>query len=75
MRYIFQIPGVTVVALVPATGPVPPPIKVVTPETRPSWACCGQIKWIWVSIPPAVTILPSPATTSVPGPMTISTLG
>ena len=29
--------------------------------------CCGQMKWMWVSMPPAVTIMPSPAMTSVPG--------
>jgi hypothetical protein len=37
--------------------------------------CCGQMKWMWLSMPPAVTILPSPAMTSVPGPMTMSTPG
>ena len=37
--------------------------------------CCGQMKWIWVSMPPAVRIMPSPAMTSVPGPMTMSTPG
>ena len=31
------------------------------------------MKWIWASMPPAVTILPSPAITSVPGPIIIST--
>ena len=29
---MFQAPGVQVVALVPAAGPVPPPIIVVTPR-------------------------------------------
>jgi len=38
---------------------------VVTPETSASSACCGQIQWMWVSIPPAVTIFPSAAITSV----------
>ncbi len=33
------------------------------------------MKWMWQSMPPAVTILPSPAIASVPGPITISTLG
>jgi hypothetical protein len=33
------------------------------------------MKWMWQSMPPAVTILPSPAIASVPGPMTMSTLG
>ena len=32
MRRMFQGPGVQVVAFVPVAGPVPPPIKVVTPE-------------------------------------------
>jgi hypothetical protein len=50
MRAIYHGPGVQVVALVPAAGPVPPPIMVVTPETSASSAC-GQIQWMWVSIP------------------------
>ena len=32
MRSMFQGPGVQVVALVPAAGPVPPPIMVVRPR-------------------------------------------
>ena len=64
-------PGVQVVALVPAAGPVPPPSIVVTPDISASSTCCGQMKWMWVSKPPAVRILPSPAITSVPGPMTM----
>ena len=32
IRRIFHAPGVHVVALVPVAGPVPPPIRVVTPE-------------------------------------------
>ncbi len=35
--------------------------------------CCGQMKWMWLSMPPAVTIMPSPAMISVPGPITMST--
>jgi hypothetical protein len=31
MRWMFQAPGVQVVALVPSAGPVPPPIIVVMP--------------------------------------------
>ena len=31
-------------AFVPAAGPVPPPIMVVTPDTSASSACCGQIQ-------------------------------
>ena len=64
-----------VVALVPVAGPVPPPIMVVTPDISASSICCGQMKWMWVSMPPAVTIMPSPAMISVPGPMTMSTPG
>ena len=56
-----QGPGVQVVAAVPVAGPVPPPIMVVTPEQSASSICCGQMKWMWLSMPPAVTILPSPA--------------
>ncbi len=29
--------------------------------------CCGQMKWMWLSMPPAVTMLPSPPMISVPG--------
>ena len=67
MRSMFQGPGVQVVALVPAAGPVPPPIMVVTPECRASQACCGQMKWMWLSMPPGVAMRFSPAMTSVPG--------
>ena len=49
-------------------GPVPPPSIEVTPDISASSICCGQMKWMWVSKPPAVRILPSPAITSVPGP-------
>ena len=75
MRAICQGPGVQVVAAVPVAGPVPPPIIVVTPEAIASSTCCGQMKWICASMPPAVRIFPSPAMISVPGPMTISTPG
>ena len=64
-----------VVAVVPVAGPVPPPIIVVMPAAIASSTCCGQMKWMWLSMPPAVRILPSPAITSVPGPMTMSTSG
>ena len=33
------------------------------------------MKWMWLSKPPAVRILPSPAMTSVPGPMMMVTPG
>ena len=61
-------------AFVPVAGPVPPPIIVVIPDAIATSICWGQIKWIWVSIPPAVRIIPSPAKASVPGPIMISIL-
>ena len=67
--------GVQVVALVPVAGPVPPPIIVVTPLISASSICCGQIKWMWASMAPAVSICPSPAMISVPGPMLMVTSG
>ena len=75
IRAMCQGPGVQVVALVPADGPVPPPSSEVTPDISASSICCGQMKWMWLSKPPAVRILPSPAITSVPGPTTIVTPG
>jgi hypothetical protein len=72
---ICQGPGVQVVAAVPTAGPVPPPIMVVTPLISASSICCGQMKWMWVSTPPAVTIMPSPAMISVAPPMAIVTPG
>ena len=65
MRSRCHGPGVQVVAFVPVAGPVPPPIIVVTPLASASSICCGQMKWMCVSMPPAVTIMPSPAITSV----------
>ena len=70
IRAMFQAPGVHVVPLVPSAGPVPPPKSVVTPLESASSTCCGARKWMWVSMPPAVTIVCSPEITSVPGPMT-----
>jgi hypothetical protein len=29
---------------------------VVMPELMASSICCGQMKWMWVSMPPAVTM-------------------
>ena len=75
MRPMCQGPGVQVVASVPCAGPVPPPSRVVMPECSASSICCGQMKWMWASKPPAVRIRPSPAMTSVPGPMTMVTPG
>ena len=57
--------GVTVVALVPSAGPVPPPISVVTPLASASATICGQMKWTWLSTAPAVRIRPLPAMISV----------
>lgn len=68
-------PGVQVVALVPVAGPVPPPIIVVTPDASASSICCGLMKWMCVSMPPAVTIRPSPAMISVAAPIAIVTPG
>ena len=75
MRARCQGPGVQVVADVPLAGPVPPPHMVVTPEASASSICCGQMKWMCASTPPAVRILPSPAMISVPGPMMMVTPG
>jgi hypothetical protein len=41
----------------------------------PSSICCGQMKWMWLSMPPAVRIMPSPAITSLPAPIGIVTPG
>lgn len=62
-----------VVAFVPSAGPVPPPIIVVTPDASavPIWV--GEMKWMWESMAPAVTILPSPAIASVAVPTMMST--
>ena len=68
-------PGVTVVALVPVAGPVPPPSIVVMPELIASSICCGQMKWMCESTPPAVTIIPSPAMISVAPPIGMVTPG
>ena len=75
MRSMCHGPGVQVVAKVPVAGPVPPPSIEVTPDINASSICSGQMKWMWVSKPPAVRILPSPAMTSVPGPTIIVTPG
>ena len=64
-------PGVHVVALVPVAGPVPPPMNVVTPLASASYTCCGLMKWMCESMPPAVRISPSPAIASVVTPTTI----
>jgi len=67
-----KAPGVTVVALVPSAGPVPPPISVVIPAASATGICCGAIRCTWLSMPPAVRISPLPARISVDGPMTSS---
>ena len=68
---MWRAPGVHVVALVPVAGPVPPPMNVVTPLAIASSACCGQMKWMCASMPPAVRISPSPAIASVVTPTTM----
>ena len=70
MRARFHAPGVQVVASVPVAGPVPPPSRVVTPLVSAVVTSCGQMKWMWLSMAPAVQIIPSPASASVPGPIT-----
>ena len=72
IRARCQAPGVTVVALVPSAGPVPPPMIVVIPAPRASSRICGQMRWTWQSMAPAVRMRPLPAMTSVDGPMTRS---
>ena len=73
IRARFHAPGVTVVALVPSAGPVPPPISVVMPPPSASGSCVGEIMCTWQSMPPAVCrISPLPAITSVDGPITRS---
>ena len=73
MRSRCQGPGVQVVASVPVAGPVPPPSMVVMPLASASSICCGHMKWMCESTPPAVTMWPSQLMISVPGPMTMST--
>jgi hypothetical protein len=53
---------------------VPPPSIVVTPDISASSICWGQMKWMWVSRPPAVTMRCSPAITSVAAPTTMPSL-
>ena len=75
IRPMCHGPGVQVVAKVPCDGPVPPPSIEVTPLISACSICCGQMKWMWLSKPPAVRIFPSPAMMSVPGPITMVTPG
>ncbi|PQM44403.1 hypothetical protein C1Y40_05437 [Mycobacterium talmoniae] len=72
IRARCQSPGVTVVALEPSAGPVPPPMMVVIPAPSASGRICGQIRCTWQSMAPAVTIRPSPLRISVDGPTTSS---
>ena len=65
-----QAPGVTVVALLPSDGPVPPPPMVVIPVETASTIWDAERMCTWLSMPPAVRIRPSPAMTSVEAPMT-----
>ena len=66
---MFPGPDVTVVALEPSEGPVPPPIKVVVPLDSAAYACCGEMKWICVSMPAAVRIRCAPEMASVARPI------
>src|ERR1700712_3783376 len=50
MRARCQAPGVTVVALLPSAGPVPPATMVVMPPPSASSMICGQIRCTWQSI-------------------------
>ncbi len=68
IRERWNAPGEQVVALVPSAGPVPPPTMVVTPPASAVRTCCGAMKWMCVSSPPAVRMSPSPAMASVPEP-------
>jgi len=70
IRASHHAPGVTVVARVPSAGPVPPPTSVVMPAASASSTIWGQMRCTWLSMAPAVTILPLPARISVDGPMT-----
>ena len=72
IRARCQDPGVTVVALLPSAGPVPPAMIVVMPPPSASSMICGQIRWTWQSMAPAVTMRPLPAMISVDGPTTRS---
>ena len=69
IRWMCHSPGVQVVAEVPAVGPVPPPSMVVTPDSSAVQHCCGAMKWMCESTPPAVRMWPSPAIISVLAPM------
>mmetsp|Transcript_30285 Transcript_30285/g.68413 ORF Transcript_30285/g.68413 Transcript_30285/m.68413 type:complete len:323 (-) Transcript_30285:429-1397(-) len=69
--FICDGAGVQVVALVPVAGPVPPPYRVVRPDARASSTICGQMKWMCVSMPPAVRMSFSPARASVFTPVTM----
>ena len=60
-------PGVTVVALLPSDGPVPPPPMVVIPVEIASTIWDAERMCTWLSTPPAVRIRPSPEITSVDG--------
>ena len=75
MRPICHGPGVQVVAMVPAAGPVPPPSMVVTPRHQRIVDLLRADEMDVASKPPAVRILPSPAMISVPGPMMMVTPG
>src|SRR5678810_1106106 len=52
IRPMYQGPGVQVVALVPAAGPVPPPIIVVTPDIQPGVdVIIGPVSYTHLTLP------------------------
>ena len=69
---MWRAPGVQVVAFVPVAGPGAAADERGDAAARcASSACCGQMKWMCVSMPPAVTMSPSPAMASVVTPTTM----
>lgn len=56
----------------PQTGPNSCPMIVVTPEASEASMMRGDSRWTWVSMAPAVAIMPSPETIVVPVPTTTS---
>ena len=57
----------------PHSGPNSWPMIVVTPDASAASMIRGLSRWTWVSIAPAVAIIPSPGTIAVPVPTTTST--
>ena len=73
-QYVRKASHLYDVGCMPATGPFR--VKGMDRAAlNASSPCCGQMKWICVSKPPAVRIFPSPAMASVPGPIKMVTFG